>query len=88
LHQVLSKAGSAKLRGKKRPRAGIRKQIQTCQERGYKPPQKRWAKTGWKPWQLDLLGTALDAALAARFGRTVTAVRVKRNRLGKKVTSC
>jgi hypothetical protein len=31
-------------------------------------------------WQLDLLGTASDAELADCFGRTVTAVRVMRNR--------
>jgi len=50
-------------------------------ERGYKAPQ-RWAKTGWKQWELDLLGTAPDAELAARFGRTVNAVRVMRGRRG------
>ena len=85
LHQALSENGAAKTRGKKRPLAAIRKQIQTCRQRGYKPPQKRWAKTGWKQWQLDLLGTAPDAELAVRFGRTVTAVRVMRNRLGGRV---
>src|SRR5262249_24715187 len=75
----------AKLRGKKRPHAAIRKQIETYRERGYKPPQKRWAKTGWKQWQLDLLGTALDAELAARFGRSVNAVRVMRWQLGRRL---
>jgi hypothetical protein len=84
LHQALSESGAAKLRGKKRPLAAIRKQILTCRERGYKPPQKRWAKTGWKPWQLNLLGKVPDADLAVYFGRTVTAVRVMRNRLGRR----
>jgi hypothetical protein len=80
----MCEAGAKKLRGKKRPLAAIQKQIQTCRQLGYKPPQKRWAMTGWKQWQLDLLGTAPDAELAARFGRTVTAVRVMRNRLGRR----
>src|SRR5262249_59615079 len=84
LHQALGGNGAAKLRGKKRPRAAVRKQIKTCRERGYKPPQKRWAKSGWKQAEIDLLGTAPDAELAARFGRTVNAVRVARwRRLGR-----
>jgi hypothetical protein len=45
---------------------------------------KRWAKTGWQQWQLDLLGTAPDAELAARFGRSRSAVRAKRWRLGRR----
>jgi hypothetical protein len=44
---------------------------------GLKMPH-RWAKMGWQQWQLDLLGTAPDAELAARFGRTVTVVRMMR----------
>src|SRR5262249_48300919 len=83
LHQKKSEAGSDQLRGKKRPRAAIQKQMQTRRDRGYKPPQ-RWAKTGWKQWELDMLGTAPDAELAARFGRTVAAVRLMRNRLGRR----
>jgi hypothetical protein len=39
---------------------------------------KQWAKAGWQQWQLDLLGTAPDADLAARFGLSVNAVRVMR----------
>jgi hypothetical protein len=77
-------AAAKKTRGKKRPPAAVQKQIQTCRERGYKPPQHRWVKTGWKQWQIDLLGTAPDAELAARFGRTITAIRVMRNRLGRR----
>jgi hypothetical protein len=84
LHHQVSEAGADELRGKKRPRAAVRKQIETCRKRGYKPPQKRWDKTGWQQWQLDLLGTAPDAELAARFGRTVTAVRVMRWRLERR----
>jgi len=77
-------AAAKKTRGKKRHPAAVQKQIQTCRERGYKPPQRRWAKTGWKQWQIDLLGTLPDAELAARFGRTLTAIRVMRNRLGRR----
>jgi hypothetical protein len=84
LHQALSENGATKLRGKKRPVAAIRRQIKTCRERGYKPPQKRWAKTGWKQWQLDLLGTAPDAELAVRFGRSRSAVRAMRWKLGRR----
>jgi hypothetical protein len=36
----------------------------------------------WPAWQLQLLGTALDEEVAARIGRTVNAVRVRRTRLG------
>jgi hypothetical protein len=38
---------------------------------------KRWAKAGWQQWQLDLLGTAPDAELATRFGRTVAASKAE-----------
>jgi hypothetical protein len=31
--------------------------------KGFKVP-KRWAKTGWQQWQLDLLGPAPDAELS------------------------
>jgi hypothetical protein len=44
---------------------------------------RRWEKAGWKQWELDLLGTAPDAELAARFGRSENAVRVMRRRVGK-----
>jgi hypothetical protein len=45
---------------------------------------KRSATTRWQQWQLDLLGTAPDAELAARFRRSQNAVRVMRNRLGRR----
>ena len=38
LHQQVSKAGAAEVRGKKRSLAAIRKQIQTCRERGTNRP--------------------------------------------------
>jgi hypothetical protein len=55
--------------------------MKTRKERGYRPPQ-RWAETGWKPEELVLLGTLSDQELAERIGRSVTAVRVMRNRQG------
>jgi hypothetical protein len=45
-------------------------------------PSGRWAETGWTAAQLALLGTLPDERLAACIGRTPTAVRVMRTRLG------
>jgi prepilin-type processing-associated H-X9-DG protein len=73
LHQTLSERGAAKLRGKKLPKALVKRRIEIRADKGFKMP-RRWAKTGWQQWQLDLLGTAPDAELAERFGRTVTPV--------------
>ena len=83
LHQQSSEAGARKLRGKTRPAAAVRKQVKTCRERGYKPGSRRWEKTGWKQWELDLLGTAPDAEVAAQIGRSVSAIRAMRWRLGR-----
>jgi hypothetical protein len=83
LHEAVSERGAAKLRGKRLPKAVVKRRIEVRADKGFKVP-KRWAKTGWQQWQLDLLGTAPDAELAERFGRTVTAVRVMRNRLGRR----
>jgi hypothetical protein len=53
-------------------------------ERGnWRLPDRRGDRR-WQQWQLDLLSTSPDAGLAARFGRTVTAVRVMRNCLGRR----
>lgn len=42
---------------------------------------RRWAVSGWKPWEEKLLATAAtDAEIAAKTGRTVNAVRSKRRR--------
>ncbi|HJZ57215.1 MAG TPA: hypothetical protein VKE74_19755 [Gemmataceae bacterium] len=38
----------------------------------------KWFRTGWTPEQLALLGTAPDAQLAKRLGRSPEAVRAKR----------
>ncbi|HEX4589318.1 MAG TPA: hypothetical protein VH120_05280 [Gemmataceae bacterium] len=42
----------------------------------------RWAETGWTEEQVALLGTRPDAELAKRFGRTTSAVRQRRTKLG------
>jgi hypothetical protein len=77
LHEAMSERGAAKPRGKKLPKALVKRRLKIRAAKGFKMP-KRWEKTGWQQWQLDLLGTAPDAELAARFGRSANAVRVMR----------
>jgi hypothetical protein len=81
LHQVVSELGGAKLRGKRLPKQLVEQRLTVRKENGTWRQPDRWGDKKWQPWQLDLLGTAPDAELAARFGRTVNAVRVMRNRL-------
>jgi hypothetical protein len=83
LHEDVSQRGAARVRGRRLPKALVKRRIEIRAAKGFKMP-KRWAKTGWQQWQLNLLGTAPDAELAERFGRTVTAVRVMRWRLGRR----
>jgi len=78
LHQALSEDAAAKLRGKKLPAALVRRRVKIRAERGMLRQPDRWGEKRWKRWELDLLGTAPDAELAARFGQTVNAVRVMR----------
>jgi len=79
LHHALSEAGTDKVRGKPVPRSVIQKHVATRKARGV-PPPKRWAKDGWTPSQLALLGTVQDDEVAGRIGRTPDAVRIKRTR--------
>lgn len=44
--------------------------------------EPRWAGKGWTGEMDALLGTAPDAVLADRWGKTANAVRVRRRRLG------
>jgi hypothetical protein len=44
-------------------------------------PEGRWDEDGWSAEELALLGTDTDEAVAARVGRTLDAVRLKRDRL-------
>jgi hypothetical protein len=39
----------------------------------------------WTPEEEDLLGTASDAEIAERLGRTATAVRARRLKLGRRL---
>jgi hypothetical protein len=84
LHQALSDLGDAKVRGKRLPKQLVELRLATRKENGSLRQPDRWGEKKWQQWELDLLGTAPDAELAARFGRTVTAVRVKRNRMGRR----
>ena len=46
-------------------------------------PSNRWKEAGEWMWEeLDLLGTDTDEAIAAKLGRTVGAVALKRQRRG------
>jgi hypothetical protein len=44
-------------------------------------PEGRWDEDGWSAEELALLGSDTDEAVAARIGRTLDAVRLKRDRL-------
>jgi hypothetical protein len=83
LHQALSELGGAKLRGKRLPRQLVERRLAIRKEKGNLRQPDRWGEKRWKQWEFDLLGTASDAELAARFGRTVNAVRVMRWRAGR-----
>jgi hypothetical protein len=81
LQMASSQAGANKTRGKRLPASTVKRMSATRRARGRKPTG-RWAKDGWKPEQLALLGTMADAKLAECLGRSANAVRVKRTRLG------
>jgi hypothetical protein len=84
LHRALSERGAAKLRGKKLSKKLVERRLAIRRKNGTLHQPDRWGEKRWLQWQLDLLGTAPDAELAARFGRTVIAVRVMRNRMGRR----
>jgi hypothetical protein len=75
-----SAAAADTTRGKRQPKELIRERLRTREERGI-PLPSRWAEDGWRREELALLGTLPDAEVAARIGRTVSAVRKKRFRL-------
>ena len=81
LQTALNVRKGAGLKGKRLPLEAVERRRRTATELGLRPPQR----PGGRPWtkkELGLLGTAPDAELAARFGRTETAVRVMRLRRG------
>jgi hypothetical protein len=59
----------------------IRKRLLTRKAYGSRSSGRPWGEQAWKREELDLLGTLPDAEVAARIGRTVNAVRVKRTKL-------
>jgi hypothetical protein len=81
LNALNAELGAAK-KGKRQPRAQVRRRVATQRERGTLYIPRRWSETGWTPEQLARLGTLPDEQLAEQLGRTATAVRVKRTRLG------
>jgi hypothetical protein len=81
LHRHLSATGASRLRGKKLPRAFVKRREAARRAKGYVVPD-RWAKDGWKWKQVALLGRMSDEIVAKKTSRSVNAVRLKRNRLG------
>jgi hypothetical protein len=85
--------GSARLRGdmnrelgarqldKTLPPDQVERRRRTARALGLRPTG-RWKGRGWTHAQLRQLGKLTDADVAARIGRTATAVRVMRTRLG------
>jgi hypothetical protein len=78
---------AADLRGVELPPAACRRRRRTAIDldlgRHLAAAQaKRWGGRSWTKLQLVQLGTAPDLDLAKRFGRTETAVRVRRVKLG------
>jgi hypothetical protein len=71
------------MRGQKLSKKLVQRRIEIRRELGILRQPDRWGERRWKAEELDLLGTVSDAELAARFGRTMTAVRVMRTRLGR-----
>jgi hypothetical protein len=73
--------GAAK-KGKRQPRAQVRRRLAAKRARGTLSVPGRRVRNAWTPGQLARLGTLPDEQLAEQLGRTATAVRVRRTRLG------
>jgi hypothetical protein len=81
LHQGLSAAGAEKLRGRQQTEDEKRRRLATRKRNGVRRPRPRPGGRIWSEEHLALLGALPDAEVAARIGRTETAVRVRRARL-------
>jgi hypothetical protein len=79
--RAAAEAGGAGIRAKEWTDAELDARADLAKRLGLRPPP-RWASGGWTAEQLALLGTAPDDEVAAAVGRSPTAVRVRRNRLG------
>ena len=81
LRKAINRELVSQMKGKPLPPEQVERRRRTAKELGLRPPPR----PGGRPWterELGFLGTAPDAELAARFGRTETAVRVMRLRRG------
>ena len=79
LQTALNTQKGAAQKGKPLPPEAVERRRRTARELGLRPPQRPGGRR-WTKKELALLGTAPDAELATRFGRTERAVRVMRNR--------
>jgi hypothetical protein len=74
---------AASLRGKRLPPEQVERRRRTALELDLGRNLKRAREArAWPAWQLELLGTALDEAVAARTGRSPDAVRSMREKRG------
>ena len=77
-HRKASRAGAEGVKAKKWTDEELDARAELSKRLGLRPPN-RWKEAGEWTWkELDLLGTDTDEALAAKLGRTVNAVRLKR----------
>jgi hypothetical protein len=83
LIQAAAEKGAAQLRGQPLPPEQVERRRRTARELNLGENLRRAARArAWPAGQLRLLGTAPDAELARRIGRSANAVRVMRTRLG------
>jgi hypothetical protein len=78
-------AGAAAVRGKPMPPDQVEERRRIAIALNLGKNLERYRRPNGRPWtaeELAALGTAPDAELAQRFGRTEAAVRVQRDRLG------
>jgi hypothetical protein len=81
LHQDVSELGAAVTAAKDWTDEETDRKSAAAVKAGVRPPP-RWEAAGWTDAQKALLGTAEDAVIGRRIGRTVGAVRCKRTRAG------
>jgi hypothetical protein len=78
--RAASEKGAERRRGAMISEAEADRRSEWAKRTGHRPPD-RWPVTGWKPVQDEMLGTAPDAVVSARVGRSRSAVRSRRHRL-------
>jgi hypothetical protein len=65
-------------RGRQASAPTRRRQSEAHPRRGTRPP---WTGRAWEPWEDSLLDTLPDAEMARRTGRTLEAIRKRRDKL-------